>query len=479
MASSQLIRTSKNAIMLMLGNVTRMVATFGFVLYSASRLGLEGFGKYSLTINLFELFLGLGASAAGILLTRDIARWPRRLNVLLSGAIVQVTVLAAIAPVFMLLTGYLLGCASDTISALMIVSIALLPAVICMLLEAVFVAKEKAEIVTLGTAIESLARVVLGVLALANGFGLLELAAIIVVTRSVQLLGYLFLARSFYSVRWQFDWQSTRRFTSRWRIFAAENWLATIYLNLDVLILSAVAGESAVGLYSAAGKFVRLGSVISRSFTAAVFPVMSRMFVESPASFQQFYSRTIRVMYTVAFPIVIGVTVLSDRIVAMLYSDEFSDTAPVLRVLIWLVLLDFVNPFLSHVLIAQGRQHRSMYVAAISLCVNATVCSLLVWKLGAIGAALGSVLGGFVAMACYLAFAVSRAEALVTLTSAFRVMLAALGMGTVVFVLRDELMIALAFGSLLAYVALLFLVKAIRGEDVRYFKTMILSKAIS
>ncbi len=479
MSRSVALRTSKNTMMLLAGNLTRMAATFGFVLYSAASLGLEGFGKYSLALNLFELFLGLAATAVGILLTRDVARWPRRLNSLLTSAILLSLALATCAPVLMIAMGIGFGYAPDTIRALGIASLGLFPAVVCVLLEAVFVAKERAEFVTIGTALESGLRIGAGLVALQLGCGVLTLMTILVVSRFVQLVAYGFAMRGIVHFRWQLLRKPTWRFAMRWRVFAAENWLASIYMNLDVLILSWISGEAAVGLYSAAGKFVRLGSIFSRSFTTAVFPVMSRMFTQSPEAFHRFYQVSIRVMYTVAFPIVIGVTVMTDRIVALLYTDEYQNAGPVLRVLIWLVLIDFLNPFLSHVLFAQGRQHRSMHVAAISLCVNSVVCFLLVRNYGALGAAMGSVFGGLVAMCCYLTFAVPRQDVVATFTLAFRVLLAALGMGVAVFWMRNEFLVAIGLTSVVIYVALLFVVQAIRGEDIRFFKSILRARTAS
>ncbi len=477
MASNQALRTSKNALMLVVGNLCRMVATFGFVLYSAAILGVEGFGKYQLSLNLFELFLGLAATAVGILLTRDVARWPKQLSTLLTSAIALTLCLAFIAPLAMLLLGNVFGYAQDTIQALAIASLGIFPAVICVLFEAIFVAKERAEFVTLGTAIESLIRIFLGVAALHFGYGFLTLMWIVTLSRTSQLLLYWLMIRRVVDFRWTYRFDHTWRFASRWRVFAAENWMAAIYMNLDVLMLSWIAGEAAVGLYSAAGKFVRLGSIFSRSFTTAVFPVMSRMFSESPDAFHRFYQHSIRVMYTVAFPIVIGVTVLAERIVALMYTDEYQGTVPVLRVLIWLVLIDFLNPFLSHVLFAQGRQHRSMHVAAISLCVNSLVCFMLVKSFGALGAAMGSVFGGLVAMCCYMFFAIPRSDVLATFTLAFRALLAAVGMGAAVFLLRDAYLVAIVAASGVVYVALLFLIQAIRSEDITYFRTVLRSRA--
>lgn len=476
-ARRKALRTSKNAAMLLVGTMTRMIASFAFVIYSAALLGLEGFGKFSIAVQYFELFLSLCSSGIAIMLTRDVARWPTCANKLLTSALILVSLLCFSTPILMLLVGLSLQYSNDTVWALLIGSAAVFPAAVSNVLEAVFVARERAEFVTLGTAVESSLRILLSFAMLWLGFGLLALMFVIVVVRVVLVAIYVVGLVRIGGIQWRFERSATLRFLARWRVFAAENWMATIYTNLDVVVLSGVAGEAAVGVYSAAWKFVRLGSVVAKSFTTAVYPVMSRMYAESKESFKRLYRNTIRAMCALALPAVIGVTILTDRIVDLLYTDEFADAVPVLRVLIWVLLLEFLNPFLSHVLFAQGRQHRSMVVAAVSLVLNAVATCVLVAQFGAIGAALGCVLGGFVATVCYLAFAMPWSEVLRTAGVMLRVLLAAAGMGAALYFVRDASWLTIALMSFVVYGGLLFVVQALRFDDFRYFKSTFLARA--
>ena len=355
--------------------------------------------------------------------------------------------------------------------------LALFPAAICMLFEAIFVATERAEFQTLGSIIESLLRISLSIAVLQLGYGIMELMWVVVFSRSALLVFYWFSLRSITSYYWKFSYAATRRFVLRWRVFAAENWMAAIYTNLDVLMLSWIAGESAVGLYSAAWKFVRLGAVFSKSFTTAVFPVMSRMYVDSKGAFDKLFRHTIRVMSAIALPVIVSVSVLTDRIIPLLYKEEFADTGPILRILIWVLLLEFLNPFLSHVLFAQEKQHKSMYVAAISLGVNSITIILLVREYGAIGAAIGCIVGGFVATLCYLAFAAKLNELPTILLEIGRVLIAASGLGVAIYLVRDSSWLVVFAVAIVTYTFLLFVVQAIRMNDLRFFQSTFLRRA--
>jgi O-antigen/teichoic acid export membrane protein len=329
----------------------------------------------------------------------------------------------------------------------------------------------------LGTTVESVLRTVACFLVLWTGYGLLELMVVLVVARTIQLAVYLAIVRR--SLGWRWEWQAAgfRRFVWRWRVFAAENWLATVYTNLDVIVLSFVSGEAAVGLYSAARKFVRLGSVIAKSYTTAIYPVMSRMYGESKESFARLFRHTIRAQCAIAMPFCIGVVVLAHRLVAVVYSEQYAAAAPVLQVSVWGLLLEFLNPFLSHVLFAQGRQHRSMFVAAISLGWNLIATYWLVYYFDAVGAALSCLIGGLIAMTFYMVLSMSRSEFIQAVGSMARVLLAALGMGGVAYLLRDAAWLPLLAASGAIYLLLLFVVQALRIRDLRFFRTTFLGRA--
>jgi len=476
MSRNKALRTSKNATMLLLGTMTRMVASFAFVLYSASLLGVEGLGKLSISIHFFELFLSLTATAVGIILTRDVARWPRNLNSLLTSAVIVVLALSCLAPLAMLPLGIAFGYSNDTLHAIGVACVAMFPSAICVLIEATFVARERAEFITFGTVLESLLRVLLSFLVLWYGYGIVELMWVVVLSRSALSLAYWFCLYRSERLEWRFSFAATRRFFLRWRVFAAENWMATIYSNLDVLVLSSVAGEISVGLYSAAWKFVRLGSVFAKSFTTAVFPVMSRMYVDSRDSFHRLFQHTIRIMCVIAMPAITIVSVLPDRIVDLLYKDEFAEAAPILRILIWVLLIEFLNPFLSYVLFAQGKQRRSMYVAAISLGVNSVATYFLVQEYGARGAAGGCIVGGFVATLCYLWFTAKINEIQTLVLEMGRVFLAACGLGVTVYLVRDTSWPIVFVVAAVTYPILLFTVKAIRINDLRFLQNTFLRR---
>src|SRR4051812_23117502 len=288
-------RMSKNAGVLLLGTVMRMAMTFAFVVYVARYLGKTGYGKYAITSLLFELFLSLVSAGFAILVTRESAKnigWLNRNLATLSSLVV---VVGGCGAGMLALVAHCTNYEADTKLAIYIACAAVIPAAFATVAEAAFIAFERAEIVSGGIFLEGCVRTALGFTVLASGFGLLSLFVVLVVTRTLQFIIYSILLRRWLpEIECRWNLREFMVLAREWRIFAAETWVATLYLSLDGIILSFFYGEAAVGIYDAAWKLIRFGPVIASSFTTAVFPYISRLYVSARETFQMVNEQSVK-----------------------------------------------------------------------------------------------------------------------------------------------------------------------------------------
>lgn len=395
------LRITKNTSVLFLGTVGRMVISFGFVFFVARYLGVGGFGKFALTQRYFDLFLGLSATGLSILITREVARRPERTNAYFSASIVQVFVLTVLAAFIMGGLGFFFDYAPDTRLAIVVAAAALFPAAIAQIIEAIFVAYETAEYVTYGTLIESVLRSVLGVLFLWMGYGLMALFVALFMARVTVLIVYFVILNRNQDIRWEFDRGFLVELVRAWRVFALENWISNIYANLGIILLSFFHSEQTVGLYAAAGKLLRLGSVVAKSYTTAIYPYLARTFVDSKEGFRRVSLGSMRFMVAIVLPVVLTIFMLADPIVRLVFGDEFQAAVPILQVLVWVLLLNFFNPYLSHILFAREDQRHSLGVAAVKLVVYLAMAFWLIPTGGGIGAAQARLISASIAFATY------------------------------------------------------------------------------
>ncbi len=473
MRYSAVTRVSKNASMLLLGTVARMVFTFAFVVYVARYLGVTGYGKYALTTQLFELFISVIATGFAILVTRESAKninWLSHHLATLIAMVVSVSVcaggvLAAIASV----AGY----APDTRVAIYIACAALIPAALSTVAEAAFIAFERAEIVASGIAVEGLVRITLCFVALLMGYGLLSLFVILVATRWMQFIIYaLLLRRRLPAVEFHVSPHKMKVLAREWRIFAAETWVATLYLSLDVVLLSLYFGERAVGLYDAAWKLIRFGPVIASSFTTAVFPYISRLYVDAKDTFQFVSEQSVKYLLAGILPAVLCITIFADRIVLSLFAQQYAESASVLRILAWLLIPQFLNPFLSRVLYARGQQGRSLAVSGVGLATFLSLAFFLIPVFGPIGTAWTMVVSSYAALVSYFWFSMLGTDRRPLFVIFMRQAVAAAGLLLALVLTKDSQLLPMLLACPVLYAGLLIGLRIVSFNDVKLLQDL-------
>lgn len=471
MPQNAALRVAKNTVALFISRAFAMAFSFAFVVCAARFLGVTGFGKYALAQSYFELFLSMSATGVTIIMIREVAKRPSWARRYLSASVTLVTVLTLVASGILAILAGLFGYAPDMRAAIYLACLALLPAATSRVFEAAFVALEKAEYVICGTLLESILRTGLGLIALLKGYGLPALFVVLIVARICMLLLYLaLLSRHVSNMHWHFDWAVLKQLIRDWRVFALENWLSNLFGSLDVVVLSFFHGELVVGLYAAAYKILRLGIIVATSYASAVFPYMSRLFEESTEALGRLSEVSLKYTLALVLPGVVTIAFLADRIILLLYTDEYAGSIPILRVLIWVLVLRFLNPFLSHVLFARGEQRKSLQVAAISLAVYVAISLWFTSRWGGIGAAWALLLATGVAFCLYLAFVLWGEGVIRTLLTFGRTALAAVSLGAFLLVLRDAPLIPLLVSAGVLYVLLLLILRVPSSSDLDLFR---------
>ena len=445
-----------------------MISSLVFVIVGARMLGVARFGGYEISMMYGELAINLVASAASILMTREIAKARDKISQHLSATLVIVSILALIGVLCLCALPLLTSYAPDTAAAIRLASLFLIPGALCMLLEAAFVAVESAHYVTKGTAIEGVLRVVLGVTVLLLGYGIVTLVLVSAVCRGCLALYYWFsLRRVAVGLHWSLDRTIVRDLLRDGPAFVGENWLSAISGNLAPIILSVWHGEFATGLYFAATKIMRLGRIVALSYTAAVFPYMSRLYEQSRDALHELGIQSLKYTLAMVLPVIVTISVLADQIILLLYDAEFAGSIPILRVVAWTLMLTFVNPFLSRVLFARGEQANSVRVATARLVSQLVFAFLLIPRWSGVGAAWAVLLAASVAGLVNLFYTLRGHETGRAISTLLWAALPAVSLAVFLVAMRDLQLVVLLFVAAILYIGLLFALRVVSWQDLR------------
>lgn len=171
-------------------------------------------------------------------------------------------------------------------------------------------------------------------------------------------------------------------------ILFATNLAVLAHSNLDVLIVRALLGDHAVGLYSAANRIVQLPMGAFYAVTAAALPVLVR-FREHRGAMGQWLIAAAMAAGGVIALFLWGLRV---PIIHLVYGDLYLDAAGVLGILAVAVLLDFAAAVKGTLYIARGWEQWALVCVAIAVGVRAAANVALIPRLGLSGAALSTVI---------------------------------------------------------------------------------------
>ena len=159
--------------------------------------------------------------------------------------------------------------------------------------------------------------------------------------------------------------------------------------------------------------------------------------------------------------------ILADRVILLLYTQEFATSIPILRIMLWalpsLFVLEIVGRLANTLHLERGLARVTIINAGITVALNI----IMIPTLGVIGAAIALVAGRAIRLIQTM-FLIGRERLssyrLGELAKAF---LAAGIMGVGVFLLRTTpIFVAMAAGGLL-YILLLFALRVVDGEEIR------------
>jgi O-antigen/teichoic acid export membrane protein len=303
--------------------------------------------------------------------------------------------------------------------------IGLAPGSISKGMTSLFYAFEKAEYPAAVTTITTINKAVLGLAALLLGYGIVGLAAASIITNIATLVILLWVGRRLlFAKNGDHDdvpngnaATSYKPDRSLIRGMIGESWplmlnhfLATIFFQIDIVILEALKGARIVGKYSVSYRWLLAINIIPAFFTQALLPVMSRQANEDREALKRTYSLGIKLLVSIAIPTAILFTFLADGLTLVLGGAEYMPEGSIaLQIMIWSIPLGWVNSLTQYTLIAVDLQRKITRAFVIAVTFNIVSNVLLIPQYGYKAAAVTTI---FSEMVLFIPFAILLQRAL-------------------------------------------------------------------
>jgi PST family polysaccharide transporter len=173
-----------------------------------------------------------------------------------------------------------------------------------------------------------------------------------------------------------------------WHLFVSTASIS-LYQATNTVILGFVAGNAAVGHYSAAEKVVQACQGLLAPIGQSVYPRISRLMLESREAAFALIRRILRIQGSVAFAMSVLLFVLATPLIRLLYGPGYDETANVLH---WLAALPFLvglsNVFGVQTMLALGMNRLVSRILVAAGGLNVIALFVLTHWYGAVGAAM-------------------------------------------------------------------------------------------
>ncbi len=217
--------------------------------------------------------------------------------------------------------------------------------------------------------------------------------------------------------------------------------LLVVYGTIDIPILQALTSSDEVGWYALAYRWVGIPALFAVTVATAFFPALSAEGAGSSAAFTSLANRALRLVVFVATPAAIGIALVAQPFLDLLYHGEFNQAVPLLRILAIHIPVVGLDVILGSTVMAADRQRQWVRVSVVASLFNPLLNLVAIpWSQGAFGnGAIGAAIVTVVTELMLMVGAISLRPAGVldrmTINALLRMLLASLTMVPVVLAL--------------------------------------------
>ncbi|MFA6422549.1 MAG: flippase [Candidatus Buchananbacteria bacterium] len=474
---------AKNTTFFAAAMAIQKVLSFLYFALVARGIGVENTGKYTFALSfttIFAIVLDLGLTQ---ILIRESARDKEKSQKYLAGVLGFKLLASFIIYGAVILIINLMGYPQITKELVYVSGFVMLLDSFSLTFYGMIRGKQNLSFESMGIVINQFIVLVIGFIVLKLNLGLVPLMA-------VYLIGSIFnFAYSILLLRFKFGYKPALSFKldifkTILKIampFAIAGIFVRIYSSIDVVMLSKMADDRAVGIYSVAMKIVFALQFVATAFSASLYPAFSKYFVESKELLAKNFVKSIYYLMILSLPLVTGVIMIADKVITPIFGQEYSSSIEPLKILIFSLIFVFLCFPLGAMLNACDKQSRNTVNLGITALFNIVLNIFLIPQFSYMGAAASSLAsyGLLFILDIWGIEKIIKYDKKFLIISFLKNLVACVVMAVIIFLLRDWLnFIIVILIAIVVYFVFLYLIRGFNKEDINEIKLKLFRKKI-
>jgi len=254
--------------------------------------------------------------------------------------------------------------------------------------------------------------------------------------------------------------------------FVIVNIAWVIYMKIDIIMLSTIKGDQAVGWYSAAAILLIGLMFISRCYTLSVFPALSRYARDSKELLSFSWNKSVKFLFLISFPLAVGIYLLSDRIIALLYDvTAYSNSINALKILIITLPMFFTNSINMFLFYALEKQKQATNIVLTCTACNIILNVILIPKYSFVGAAYATLFAQALNVSLFFGYAYFYLSMRPKMSKLIlKASIACLFMGLLLIKIHGYNLFMISMLSAIVYLFVLIVLKTFDKDEIKIFK---------
>ncbi|WP_169087699.1 flippase [Paenibacillus sp. PL91] len=190
----------------------------------------------------------------------------------------------------------------------------------------------------------------------------------------------------------RFSFLTAKMLISRSYHLLIANLIATIYTQMDKIMLGQLASESTVGIYTAAMTISSLWMFIPNALIESARPLILTAKINDNKAYIKRYKQLNCSIIWIGILASVFIYLFSKSIIFLVFGEQFADAVVVLAVLIWSRTFSLLGSVRSIWLISENLKQYHIYFIGIGAILNVILNLTLIPRYGAIGAAIAAII---------------------------------------------------------------------------------------
>ena len=472
---SQIKTLFKNFSWVTASQVITNLCAFVWTILIARYLGVTNYGTLSFVIAL-TTFIGLGTDMGmSVYTTRELSR--NRSNTLkfVNNIIPLKILLSFILCVFCIVLVYAFGYPHLVLVLTFIMFIEYSLISMFGFVNGVFQAHEDLRPGSIGQMIYSISLILLTLIVTYFDLGIIAVAISYTFAYLICLIyvSY-FLVRTYGKPKFEHDLAFWKNTAIKSLPFGLTSIFYIIYFSIDTIMLSALSGDYATGIYNSAYKVISVFTAFYVIYQFVVFPLMSKLYAEDTNLLKVSFEQSFKYSLLILLPIIVGVYFYAPYLIDLIYTNQYALASGPMQILIWTVVFLFINGVATSLLNSIGKEFSvtKIYIVAAVFNILLNYITIPIWSY--MGASVATVLSEILIMALMM-HEISKTEYKPDwslLNNVAKLVVCGIVLAIVLYIINVSLWLAIPIG-LAVYLVALVLTRSIDDTDKYIIKEIL------